>query len=162
VHVPKSFRPNPQPGACPGFNGILDLIPGIWPPLSGRELTAFKNDARMLRRKKIIDVAQSWMREQTGSLANVNYILDKAGRILYESRSAQANLPRSEADPSDLFAQTRPRPVEDDVTGLDFRALWFARWLGVCLPTQEREQDEVRRLTSNWAMAEAARGGFVY
>jgi hypothetical protein len=122
------------------------------------------NPALLRRRrwKKIIDVAQSWMREQTGSLANVNYILDKAGRILYESRSAQANFPPSEADPADLFVQMRPRRVEDEMMGLDFRALWFARWLGVCLPAQEREQDEVLRQTSKWAMAEAARGGFVY
>ena len=122
------------------------------------------NPALLRRRrwKKIIDVAQSWMREQTGSLAHVNYILEKAGRTLYESRSEQANLPRSEADPADLLLQTLPKLVKDDMMGVDFRALWFARWLGICLPAQEREQDEVLRQTSKWAMAEAARGGFVY
>jgi hypothetical protein len=55
-------------------------------------------------------------------------------------------------DPSELLVRVRPKQsMEDDATGLESLAEWFARWLALCLPGEEQLQDEVLRRISIWA-----------
>jgi hypothetical protein len=116
------------------------------------------NDRRL---KELLEVGQGWIYEQTSVLSNVEYILDKAGRFLYRERFIVENLPVSFRTPSELLAWARPKePVEDDATGLEYIANWFARWLALCLPREDELQDEVLREISTWARSPPYR--FVY
>ena len=45
--------------------------------------------------------------------------------------------------PYELMVWARPEGAEDDVTGLEQYARWFARWLVLCLPEDEDLQDAV-------------------
>jgi hypothetical protein len=91
--------------------------------------------------------------EQGLILSDIDYVLDKAGKHLYEGRSFVSRLPESPHSPVELLPLTRPNHVIEDhmPAKLDYCAEWLARWLACCLPREEELQDEVRRLTSKWA-----------
>jgi hypothetical protein len=91
----------------------------------------------------------------------VEYILDKAGRLLYRDRFIVENLPKSLRTPSELLAWARPKgTVEDNAARVDYIANWFARWLALCLPREDELQNEVLRGISIWARSPPYR--FVY
>jgi hypothetical protein len=75
----------------------------------------------------------------------IESILGQACKLLdlYQGRLTAEKLPPSLRTPYELMAWTRPVSVNDDVTGLEQYAHWFARWLVVCLPGNEDLQDAV-------------------
>jgi hypothetical protein len=87
----------------------------------------------------LFEAAQSWIHEQGLVLMEIEYILGKAGKLLdlYQGRLTAENLPLSLRTTSELMAWTRPARANNDVTGLEQYAHWFARWLVVCLPVNE-------------------------
>lgn len=111
--------------------------------------------------KELLKVSQSWIVAQTAVLSDVEYILDKTGKLLYGYAHALRNIPISPSSPSELLARARPKKAaEDDVSGLEFLGDWLARWLVLCLPGEEELQDDVLRETSIWARSPQHR--FVY
>ncbi len=115
---------------------------------------------RKQRMDQLVEVAQSWFEKRTGVLSDVEYILDKAGKLLYAYRHKLPATATYPGTPSELLALARPKPIEDDVTGLESQSVWFARWLALCLPRDEESQDEVLRGVSIWARS--TWGRFVY
>jgi hypothetical protein len=72
--------------------------------------------------------------------------------ILHRNRGHVEDLPENLGTPFELIALAKPKkPVEDDFTGLEYRADWFANWLAMCLPKEEELQDKVLREISLWA-----------
>jgi hypothetical protein len=84
----------------------------------------------------LFEAAQRWIYEQGLALVEIQSILSQAAKLLdlYQGRLAAEKLPASLRTPYELMAWTRPVRATDDVTGLEQYALWFARWLVVCLP----------------------------
>jgi hypothetical protein len=104
------------------------------------------------RLKRLLKAGQSLITQQTSVLSDVIYILDKTGRFLHRNRRHVEDLPENLGTPSELIARAQPkRPVEDDYSGLEYRADWFANWLALCLPREEELQDQVLREISLWA-----------
>lgn len=102
--------------------------------------------------KRVLKAGQSLITQLTSVLADVVYILDNAGRFLHRYRGHVEDLPENLGTPSELIALARPKkPVEDDATGLEYRADWFANWLALCLPREKELQDHVLRDLSAWA-----------
>jgi hypothetical protein len=93
----------------------------------------------------LFDAAQPWIHEQGLVLVEIESILGQAGRLLdlYQGCLTAEKLPPSFRTPYELMAWTRPVRANDDVTGLEQYAHWFARWLVACLPGNEDLQDEV-------------------
>jgi hypothetical protein len=113
-------------------------------------------DPAELRRQYLqdmVEVLQHWIGGQGLVLPDIEYVLDKAGKHLYEGRGFVRRLPESPHNPVELLPLTRPNHVIEDhmPAKLDYCAEWLARWLACCLPREEELQDEVRRLTSKWA-----------
>jgi hypothetical protein len=131
-------------------------------PPSERPLRTLSPDKlRKRRMKELLKVSQSWIVAQTAVLSDVEYILDKTGKLLYGYAHALRNIPISPSSPSELLARARPKKAaEDDVSGLEFLGDWLARWLVLCLPGEEELQDDVLRETSIWARSPQHR--FVY
>jgi hypothetical protein len=61
----------------------------------------------------------------------------------YRDRISSEKLPASLRTPYELMVWARSRRAEDDLTGWEQYANWFARWLVLCLPGDEDLQDEV-------------------
>ena len=116
-------------------------------------------DGRLLA---LLEAAQRWIYEQGLVLVEIEYILGQTGKLveLYRGRLTAEKLPPSLRTPYELMAWTRPVREEDDVTGLEQYAHWFARWLVVCLPGNEDLQDAVRCAILIRAQSRAQR--FVY
>jgi hypothetical protein len=114
-----------------------------------RELPPEK--VRERRMQSLLEVAQLWITREGLILPDIEYIVDKAGKLLYKDRLALENIPISLRSPSELIVWARPERTEDDVTGLEHYGEWFARWLALCLRGEEELQDEVRRQISKWA-----------
>jgi hypothetical protein len=93
----------------------------------------------------LLEAAQRWIYEQSLVLAEIEYILGRAGKLLdlYQGRLTAEKLPLSFRTPYELTAWTRPVRAKEDVTGLEQYAHWFARWLVVCLPGEEDLQNAV-------------------
>jgi hypothetical protein len=110
----------------------------------------------------LFEAAQRWIHEQGLVLVEIEYILGQAGKRLdlYQGRLTAERLPLSLRTPYELMAWTRPVRSENDVTGLEQYAHWFARWLVVCLPGNEELQDAVRCAILIRAQSRAQR--FVY
>ena len=113
-------------------------------------------DPAELRRQylqSMVEVLQHWVCEQGLILPDIDYVLDKAGKHLYEGLGFVSRLPESPHSPVELLPLTRPNRIFEDCmpAKLDYCAEWLARWLACCLPREEELQDEVRRLTSKWA-----------
>ena len=116
-----------------------------------RELTPEK--VRERRMKSLLEAAQFWITREGLILPDIEYIVDKAGKLLYKDRLALKNIPISLRSPSELIVWARPERTEDDVTGLEHYGKWFARWLALCLRGEEELQDEVRRQILKWAQS---------
>ena len=116
-----------------------------------RELTPEK--VRERRMQSLLEVAQLWITREGLILPDIEYIVDKAGKLLYRDRLALENIPISLRSPSELIVWARPERTEDDVTGLEHYGKWFARWLALCLRGEEELQDEVRRQILKWAQS---------
>jgi hypothetical protein len=101
----------------------------------------------------MVEVLQFWIGEQSLILPDIGYVLEMAGKHLYEGRSFVSRLPESLHNPVELLPLTRPNRVIEDYmpAKLDYCAEWLARWLACCSPRDEELQDEVRRLTAKWA-----------
>jgi hypothetical protein len=99
-------------------------------------------DRRLLA---LFEAAQRWIHEQGLVLVEIESILGQASKLLdlYQGRLTAEKLPPSLRTPYELMAWTRPVREEDDVTGLEQYAHWFARWLVVCLPGNKDLQDAV-------------------
>lgn len=93
----------------------------------------------------LFEAAQRWIHEQGLVQVEIESILGQAGKLLdlYQSRLTAENLPLSLRTPYELMAWTRPVTAEDDDTGQEPYAHWFARWLVVCLPGNKDLQDAV-------------------
>ena len=107
--------------------------------------------AREQRVQSLCKVAKFWITQEGLILPDIEYIVDKAGKLLYKNRLALENIPISLRSPSELIVWTRPERTEDDVTGLEHYGKWLARWLALCLRGEENLQDEVRSQISIWA-----------
>ena len=104
------------------------------------------------RLKRLLKAGQSLITQHTAVLSDVIYILDKTGRFLHRNRPHVEDLPENLGTPFELIALAKPKkPVEDDSTGLEYRADWFANWLAFCLPKEEELRDKVLREISLWA-----------
>jgi hypothetical protein len=116
-------------------------------------------DRRLLA---LFEAAQRWIYEQGLVLAEIEFILGKAGKLLdlYQGRLTAEKLPPSLRTPYELMAWTRPVGAKDDVTGLEQYAHWFARWLVACLPGNKDLQDAVSCAILIRAQSRAQR--FVY
>jgi hypothetical protein len=110
----------------------------------------------------MIRVLQDWIGEQGLILPDIEYVLHKAGKLLYEGREGANRLPEPSRSPAELLPLTRPNhDVEDYMPAkLDYCAEWLARWLACCLPRKEDKQDEMLRQASIWARHDNA--PFVY
>ena len=93
----------------------------------------------------LFEAARRWIYEQGLVLVEIETLLGQAGKLLdlYQGRVTAENLPPSLRTPYELMAWTRPVRPENDVSGLEQYANWFARWLVLCLPGDEDLQDEV-------------------
>jgi hypothetical protein len=93
----------------------------------------------------LFEAAQRWIHEQSLVLVEIETILGQAGELLdlYQGCLTAEKLPPSLRTPYELMAWTRPVRSENDVSGMEQYAHWFARWLAVCLPGNEDLQDEV-------------------
>lgn len=91
----------------------------------------------------LFEAAQRWIHEQGLVLVEIEYILGQTGKLLeqYRGRLTAEKLPESLRTPYELMVWARPEGAEDDVTGLEQYARWFARWLALCLPEDEDLQD---------------------
>jgi hypothetical protein len=116
-----------------------------------RELTPEK--IREQRMQSLLEVAQLWITREGLILPDIEFILDKAGKLLYKDRLSLKNIPISLRSPSELIVSARPERTEDDVTGLEHYGKWFARWLALCLQGEEELQDDVRRQILKWAQS---------
>ncbi len=108
---------------------------------------------RERRMQSLLKVAQLWISREGLTLPDIEYMVDKAGKLLYEYRLVVENIPISLRSPSELIVWARPERTEDDVTGLEHYGKWFARWLALCLRGEEELQDEVRRRILKWAQS---------
>ena len=99
-------------------------------------------DRRLLA---LFEAAQRWIHEQGLAQVEIESILGQASKLLdlYQRRLTAENLPLSLRTPYELIAWTRPVTAEDDDTGQEQYAHWFARWLVVCLPGNKDLQDAV-------------------
>jgi DNA-binding PadR family transcriptional regulator len=93
----------------------------------------------------LFEAAQRWIHEQGLVRVEIESILGQTGKLLdlYQGRLTAEKLPPSLRTPYELMAWTRPVRVNNDVTGLEQDAHWFARWLVVCLPGNKDLQDAV-------------------
>ena len=93
----------------------------------------------------LFEAAQRWIYEQGLVLVEIESILGQASKLLglYQNRLSAEKLPPSLRAPCELMAWTRPVGAEDDVTGVEQYAHWFARWLVLCLPGDLDLQDAV-------------------
>ena len=110
----------------------------------------------------LFEAAQRWIYEQGLVLVEIESILGQAGKLLdlYQRRLTAENLPLSLRTPYELIAWTRPVTAEDDDTGQEQYAHWFARWLVVCLPGNKDLQDAV--CCAILIRAQSRTQGFVY
>jgi len=95
----------------------------------------------------MVEALQHWIGEQGLVLPDIEYVLDKVGKHLYEGRGFVSRLPESPHSPDELLSLTRPTYAVEDYMPLKlgFYADWLARWLACCLPREEELQDEVLR-----------------
>ena len=93
----------------------------------------------------LFEAAQRWIYEQSLVLVEIESILGQAGKLLdlYQGRLTAEKLPPFLRTPYELMSWTRPVKANDDVTGLEQYAHWFARWLVLCLPGNKDLQDAV-------------------
>jgi hypothetical protein len=93
----------------------------------------------------LLEAAQRWIHEQSLVLAEIEWVLGQAPRLLYlyRGRLAVEGLPASLGTAYELIVWARPERAEGDVSGLEQYTHWFARWLVLCLPGDEDLQDEV-------------------
>ena len=102
-----------------------------------------------------LEVAQRWIYEQDLALADIDYIMEQAGYLIYvyRGRLRAERLPASLRTPRELIAWARPESAQDDVS-LEQYANWFARWLVLCLPWDEDMQDAVLNEVASWARSD--------
>jgi hypothetical protein len=95
-----------------------------------------------LRLLALFEAAQRWI-EQGLVLVEIESILGQAGELLdlYQGCLTAEKLSPALRTPYELMVWTRPVRSENDVTGLEYYAHWFARWLVVCLPGNNDMQD---------------------
>jgi transposase len=74
---------------------------------------------RERRMQSLLEVAQLWITREGLILPDIEYIVDKAGKLLYKNRPALENIPISLRSPSELIVWARPERTEEDVTGLE-------------------------------------------
>jgi hypothetical protein len=93
----------------------------------------------------LFEAARRWIHQQGLVLVEIESILGHAGKLLeqYRGRLTTEKLPDSLRTPYELMVWARPERAEEDVTGLEHYAHWFARWLVVCLPGNKDLQDAV-------------------
>jgi transposase-like protein len=126
------------------------------PPKSEKILPVRERDSpkpRRQRPKTLLEIVQDWIGQQGLNLPDVEYVLHKAGKLLYEGRDTVNRFPESSRSPTELLTLTRPNDAVEDYmpAKLDYCAKWLARWLACCLPGKEELQDEVLRQASKWA-----------
>ena len=116
----------------------------------GREVSP--DELREKASRRLLDVAKTWLVAQISVIAEVEYAIEKAGKLLHIHRLALNSIRTVPGSPSELLEIARPARVdEDDVTGLESLGDWLARWLALCLPQEEEQQREVLRELSIWA-----------
>jgi hypothetical protein len=93
----------------------------------------------------LLETAQCWIHEQGLVLVEIECVLVQAGKLLYlyRGRLSADKLPAPLRTRCELIVWARPERAEDDASGLDQYAHWFARWLVLCLPGEEDLQNEV-------------------
>jgi transposase len=105
------------------------------------------------RFENMLDVVKHWINEQGFVLTEIEYVLEEAGKRLYQGRNIVRGLPDSPHSPAELLSMTRPNhEVEDYMpVRLEYCVDWLARWIACCLPGDEARQDQFRREVSLWA-----------
>jgi hypothetical protein len=116
-------------------------------------------DGRLLA---LFEAAQRWIHEQGLVQVEIESILGRASKLLdlYQGRLTAEKLPPSLRTPYELMVWARPERAEDDVTGWEQYAHWFARWLVVCLPGDKDLPDAV--CCAILIQAQSRAQGFVY
>jgi hypothetical protein len=107
------------------------------------------------RLQPLLEVAQRWIYEQNLALADIEYIMEQAGYLIYVYRGhlSAERLPASLRTPCELMAWARPESAQDDAS-LEQYANWFARWLVLCLPWDEELQEAVLNEVASWARSD--------
>jgi hypothetical protein len=107
------------------------------------------------RLQPLLETAQSWIYEQDLALADIEYIMEQAGYLIYvyRGRLSAERLPASLRTPCELIAWARPESAQDDAS-LEQYANWFARWLVLCLPWDDDMQDAVLNEVASWARSD--------
>jgi hypothetical protein len=95
-----------------------------------RSISLALKEAHERRVQSLLEVAKFWIGL---ILPDIEYIVDKAGKLLYKERLGLQKIPLSLRSPSELIVWARPEWEEDDATGLEHYVKWIARWLALCL-----------------------------
>jgi hypothetical protein len=116
---------------------------------------------------RMLKALQTWIFAQKLILPDIEWVLNKAGRLLHAGRKVVGGLPESTLRPAKLLEATRPE--SDVVEGMSAKdAAWAnnehcAKWLARCLacyaPREEGLRDDLLRLTSIWARENHTRFG---
>jgi hypothetical protein len=86
----------------------------------------------------LLEAAQCWLYEQGLVLGGLNTSSTRPASFSTCTGVRHAEkLPESLRAPYELMVWARPVREEDDVTGLEQYAHWFAHWLNLCLPVDE-------------------------
>jgi len=104
------------------------------------------------RLKEVLTAAKSWILGHTTVLADVEFILEKAGKLLYDHRVYLRGMAIRQESAAELVMVARPRtPVEAGAAELEFLGDWLARWIALCFPAEEQLRDQVLREIAIWA-----------
>jgi hypothetical protein len=101
--------------------------------------------------KRILKLARFWIVQEGFTLNELEeFILPEAGKHLYRYRGPLSKVRDTPESPEQLLLSTRPtRVIEQDMSAkLVFCAEWLARWLALCLPREQDQQEEVLRQIS--------------
>lgn len=95
----------------------------------------------------MLEIVKDWIGEQKlATVANdLEYVLDKAEKLLRVNWDSIKNYPAPTKDPSKLLRNAKPPyAVEDDFmpARLEFCGEWLARWVALCLPGDFRQQQD--------------------
>jgi hypothetical protein len=93
----------------------------------------------------MLDIVKAWIEEQ-GLIVpdDLEYVLDKAEKLLYLGRDSIKNYPAPKESPAELLRLTMPDyAVEDHMPAkMEFCGEWLALWLARSLPGNFRLQQD--------------------
>ena len=103
--------------------------------------------------EQMLEVVKSWFTKERLLVPDIEYILDKAEKLLHLEWDSIKDYPAPTKGAVELFSLTRPRyPVEDYMPSkMEFYGGWLARWIACCLPGEAALQKRLFQELLIWA-----------